>query len=410
MIVGRGIGLVACGVALLMSAAAGRAAAQSPDADRQAVRVGPFEIKPRLAITNAGIDYNVFNERVNPKRDFTFVAAPDVEVAVHPGRLRLAYTSGSEMVYFREYASERSINRSVGARADLDLTILKPFATFTSAHTSARANAEIDIRARHHPRLFTAGTRLKLATRTEMVFTAREARDIFDDGESFRGVELSRTLDQTTRGYDTAFNVLLTPFTTAGVVVSRDQQRFARSPIRDADSWRIAPTLTFSPLGLVTGTASVGYRRFNGLDPRLPDYTGVVAAGSVGILFVGRYKLDTTFTRDVRYSYEDELPYYLVNGVRGTFAAQVIGLVELRLLGGRESMSYRAAGGPHLATLVPGRDALRSYGAGAGYPVGERARVVVDVEFINRTSTRDLSREYFNHRILASLIWGALNR
>jgi hypothetical protein len=51
-----------------------------------------------------------------------------------------------------------------------------------------------------------------------------------------------------------------------------------------------------------------------------------------------------------------------------------------------------------------------SYGAGVGYRVGQRARIVVDVEFLHRTSTRDLSREYRNHRIGASLTWGALNR
>ncbi len=400
------VAVVACGLSGLMAAGAG---AQSTDPERQAVHVGPFAFRPRVAITNVGVDYNVFNERDNPKRDFTFVAAPDLEVSIQPGRLRLAVTTGSELVYFREYTSERSVNRSVGARADLDLNLLKPFVAFTSGDTSARSNSEIDVRARHHPRLFTAGTRLKLASRSEMVFTVREARDAYDDRE-FRGVQLSRTLDQKTRGYDTAFNVALTPFTTAGVVVTKEAQRFDRTPLRDSDSWRVAPTLTFSPLGLITGTASVGYRRFDGLDPSLPDYSGMVASGSVGILFVGRYKLDTTFTRDVRYSYEEALPYYVVSGARAVLASQVLGLAELRLLGGRESMAYRATGVQTSPAASPGRDVLTSYGAGAGYRVGERARVVVDVEFIRRTSTRDLLREYSNHRIVASVIWGALNR
>jgi hypothetical protein len=51
-----------------------------------------------------------------------------------------------------------------------------------------------------------------------------------------------------------------------------------------------------------------------------------------------------------------------------------------------------------------------SYGAGVGYRVGQRARIVIDAEFLHRTSPRDLSREYRNHRIAASLTWGALNR
>jgi hypothetical protein len=379
--------------------------AQSTDPERPTLRLGPVEFRPRLAFTNVGIDNNVFNERTNPKRDFTFVATPDLEVSLHPGRLRVAYTTGTEFVYFKQYTSERSLNRNLGARVDLDLSFLKPFASFSSAQTSARANSEIDIRALHRPRNYAAGTKLKIASRTEMVFTAREARDVYADGETFRGVDLARNLDEKTRGYDATLNVALTPFTTAGVVVSTEETRFDRSPLRNSDTLRILPTVTFSPLGLITGTASVGYRRFNGLDPSLPDYRGLVSAGSIGILFVGRYKLDTTFTRDVRYSYEDVVPYYLVTGGRGTLAAQAFGMFELRVLGGRESMAYRGG-----VAAVPGTDRLTSYGGGVGRRIGDRARVLVDLEFLHRVSDRDPSREYRNHRVAASLTWGALNR
>ncbi len=218
--------VLVCGLAVAGALMPGSVHAQGEPADRASVRVGPFQFSPRLSFTNMGIDYNVFNERTNPKRDFTFVAAPDLEIALNPGRLRLTYTSGAEFVYFREFTSERSVNRRFGGTADLDLTMLKPFATMSFAHTSARPNAEIDVRARHHPRVFTAGTRLKLATRSEMVFTVREARDTYDEGLAFRGVELARTLDQNTRSYDTAFNVALTPFTTVGLVVSKERETF----------------------------------------------------------------------------------------------------------------------------------------------------------------------------------------
>lgn len=398
--------LLVCSVAVVWALAPGEALAQTAHPERPTIRVGPVEFSPRLAFTNVGIDYNVFNERTDPKRDFTFVASPDVEVAIHPGRLRLAYTSGAEFVYFRKYTTERSVNRHFGATADLDLTLLKPFASVSFGHTSSRPNSEIDVRARHHPRLFAAGTRVKLATRSELVLTAREARDTFDDGVQFRGVELAKTLDQKTRGYDAAFNVALTPFTTVGLVVSREEERFARSPLRNSDTLRIAPTVTFSPLGLITGSASIGYRRFRGFDPLLPNFSGLVSSGTIGVLFVDRYKLDTTFTRDVQYSYEEILPYYLVTGIRATLAAQTVGVLELRALGGRESMNYRGGG----AGVPIGDDLMISYGAGAGYRVGQRARIVVDLEFLHRTSPRDLSREYRNHRIAASLTWGALNR
>ena len=245
------------------------------------MKIGPFELKPRLAFSNIGVDYNVFNENEDPKRDFTFTAAPDLEVSVHPGRLRVAFSSGSEFVYFQKYTSERSVNRTVGGRADLDLTFLKPFFSASSAHTSARPNTEIDVRARHHPRTYTAGTRLKLASRTSMTFTARRSTEFYDEEAEFRGVQLSTLLDNKTIGYEASLNFELTPFTTLSLVAAQGRAALRSRPgIETPTACGSAPTVTFSPLGQITGTGSIGYRRFNGLDPSLPDYSGLVATGS----------------------------------------------------------------------------------------------------------------------------------
>ena len=89
---------------------------------------------------------------------------------------------------------------------------------------------------------------------------------------------------------------------------------------------------------------------------------------------------------------------------------QAFGQFELRLLGGRESMAYRGVTGPQIGAQSPGSDILSSYGGGVGRRLGDRVRVVADLEFIHRASDRDPSREYSNHRLLASLTWGALNR
>lgn len=397
--------LLTCGLAALIVLAPAQAAAQT-DAERPTIRIGPFEIRPRLLFSNVGVDYNVFNEHTDPKRDFTFTTAPDVEVSVHPGRLRVAYTSGSEFVYFHKYTSERKVNRSFSARADLDLGMLKPFASMSSAHTSARPNSEIDLRARHHPRTYAGGTSLKLASRTSIAFSARRSTDFYDDGFEFRGVDLSKSLDNETMGYESSLNLELTPFTTVSLVAGKDRQRFDHDPVRNADSIRVAPTVTFSPLGQITGTASVGYRRFRGIDPALPDYSGFVSSGAIGLILGGQYKLDTSFTRDVRYSYEESLPYYIVSGGRATLAVQTAAALDVRFTAGRESMNYRALAG----ATSPGTDLQTVYGAGVGYRIAERLRLVLEAEFTHRTSERDESREYRNKRLVTTLNWGALNR
>ena len=161
-------------------------------------------------------------------------------MSVHPGRLRVAFTTGSELVYFQEYTSERSINRTVGGRADLDLTFLKPFFTASSAHTSARPNSEIDARARHHPRTYSAGTSVKLASRTSMAVTAGVATESYDERPS-SGACSSRRCSTTRRRRTRRRWLELTPFTTLSLVaVIEERMRFDQSPLE-------TPTACASP-------------------------------------------------------------------------------------------------------------------------------------------------------------------
>jgi hypothetical protein len=395
---------IGCVLALAIVLAPPSSSAQS-EGDRPGLRVGPVEFRPRLILKDIGVDSNVFNEPANAKSDFTLTAAPDVEISTHPGRLKLAYTTAAEFVYFRKYTSERARNGSIGGRAELDLSWLKPFASFSSTHTSARPNSEIDVRAEHYPWTYTAGTTVKVASRTSIAILGRRTRETYDENAEFRGEDLARSLDTRINTYETSFNVELTPFTTFSIVGAKEEQRFDHAPERSADSVRIAPTLTFSPLGLITGSASFGYRHFNGLDQSLPDYSGFVASGSVGILFYDRSRVDTTFTRDVRYSYERALPYYIVSGIRASLSVRTYGPLDLRALGGRESMDYRSLND----LSSPGKDLLVLYGGGIGYRIGAHARVAVDAELSHRSSERDDAREFRNHRVLALVTWGAVN-
>jgi hypothetical protein len=395
---------VGCVLAVAISVAA-HAGAQTED-DRPTLELGPVQFRPALMFKDVGIDNNVFNEPTNPKRDFTSTFTPALEVSTHPGRARLTYTTATDFVYFQKYTAERSRNTSMGGRAEMDLSWLKPFASFSAAVTSARPNSEIDARVRHEPRTYTAGTTVKIASRTSIGILGRRTTETYDENAFFRGQDLARALNTTMRAYESSVNFELTPFTTFSIVGGKEEQRFEHAPERDADSIRIAPTLTFSPLGLITGSASFGYRRFNGLDPSFPDYSGFVSSGSVGVLFYDRYKVDTTFTRDARYSYERTLPYYIVSGVRAALSAQTVGPIDLRLLGGHEALSYRALAGG----TVPARDRVLVYGGGVGYRIATRARFAVDAEFSHRLSERDESREFRNHRLVALLTWGVVNR
>src|SRR5262249_24759253 len=153
--------------------------------------------------------------------------------------------------------------------------------TVGSNNTKARYNNEVDARARHTQRDYTAGFTVKLFTRTSAGLTLKESTLDFEDGTTFRGESLPRAFDGRTRGYDASVGVSLTPFPSFSVVYTDELNRFDQAPERNADSWKIMPTISFSPQGLINGTASFGYRKFNALQPGVPDFTGFITHVSV---------------------------------------------------------------------------------------------------------------------------------
>jgi len=399
----------ACALVVLAAEAAPALAqppTETPADERPTMTIGPFELRPRFRLANIGVDSNVFNDWDAPKSDFTFTVAPDVEVGLEPGRVRMTYAAGTEFVYFKKYESERSTNHSFTASAEADLSLIRPFVSYLSAHTSARTGNEIDARARRYPRALSGGSRFLLASRTSLTLTARRAEEEYDDAEQFRGAPLAETLNNTTTAYEATFNVDLTPLTALSLGVARESTRFELTPRRDSHSLRIAPLLTFSPLGLLTGTASIGYRRFDGVDPSLPDYSGLTASGTLSVLLGGRFKVETAFARDVRYSYEETLPYYVQSGGRLSVAVGLVAGLDARVMAGRETMDYRAFDGEASA----GTDRFLTYGGGFGYRVAPQLQFVLTAEYVERESATDITREYTNHRIFGALSWGVTSR
>lgn len=377
------------------------AAAQTSDPERAPLTLGPAALWPTLVLRGIGIDDNVFNEAENPKRDFTFTAVPHLETVLRPPRTHLSFRTGAEFVYFRDYADERHINRTVGARVEFDLTRFHPFAAATATRFRERPSAEIDLRARNRTRSYTAGVRLPFGPVVSATVAARRQTSRYDPGQEFRGSDLDLELNSETRGIDGTLAFQVTPITAVSVIVSRDEDRFELSRLRDSDSLRVSPTVTFTPLGAFSGSAFVGWRRFDAADPAIADYSGLVAGGTVGVHIVDRYHVEASFSRDVRYSYERATPTYLWLSGRGALRMDLFGGVDVRLGGGRDVIDYRArldADG-----LVP-RDTVVSYGGGVGYSIGQRLRLAVDGERSTRRSALPL-RGYTGNRVFGSLTW-----
>ena len=397
----RTIARLAVFIVVLGPAAAAAQQAAPEQVPPGTIVLGPVTLAPGVALKDIGVDDNVFNDADNPKSDFTFTVSPRANVGLRVRRLKVSYVTGTDYVYYQQYASERGTNVSTEVRLDADLGRLRPYAVLSGANTRGRLNTEVDARARHHDRAYGGGIAVRVASRTGVFLGARRSTIDYDPESTFRGVSLEESFDGRQDRVEAGVGVDLTPVTTFSVVGQREQQRFELSPLRASDSWRVSPTLTFSPAGLLTGTASVGYRRFDALDPALPDYSGLVAQVAIGATIYGRHQLQAAYTRDVQYSYDPSTPYYLANGGSITWTTIVAGPFDVRGTTGRNVMQYRLGG------QQAGTDTSASLGGGIGFRFGDRARLGVNAEWVQRDSTRSAEREFRNHRVFASLTWGA---
>jgi len=389
-------------LALLLLVPASAVQAQTTPDSPTVFKTGALSLKPMFAIKNIGRDNNVFNEAEDPKSDFTMTLAPSAEFGFQPGRLKFTLIAGTEYMYFKQYESERGTNTSASVRLDVDFGVLRPYATFAGVNSKERYNTEIDARARHHDQSYSAGIGLKLFTRTTASAGFKHLRSAFDENETFRGENLAESLDSQTDIIEGLVGFELTPLTSFEVNVSHEEQRFDHAVERDANSIRVLPTLRFSPMGLLSGSVAIGYRRFTALDPRTPNFSGMIASATTGVTLYERHRLDVTFNRDLTYSYDRVTPYYIATGGSVAWTWLIVQRFDVKASVSRNQMRYHGQAVPTAAT----DDTYFAYSAGAGYRPGRNLRLGIAGDWFRRESQTSADRTYENNRIYGTFTWG----
>jgi hypothetical protein len=381
------------------------ASAQDPPRDpldNVPVRFGPVGFTPVIVFRDIGRDNNVLNESTDPKSDFTFTFSPRLDVLVHSGPALLTLTTVTDYVYFQTYKSEGGTNLGTTLRADFSFGPVKPFVSVDGIYSKDRLNREIDARARHRDRSYGGGVRIQITESLYASVAARQSTTTFDDTETFRGENLATTMNSKVEGLDTAVGVALTPLTTVSVGVANERQRFDLDHTRDSDTIRVMPTVTFSPLAILSGSAALGYRRFTVRSGIAPDYHGFVARLSLSTTIREHQRIETSFNRDVQYSYEEDDVYYIETGVQASWTWQIAGPFDVRLTGSRSRLHYRSSA----LTDGTNEDATYTYGGGTSYRLRENLRAGVNAEFRQRSSERGGDREFDNRKIYATVTWG----
>jgi hypothetical protein len=401
---------VTAGFLLVLLAAAPARAQSSGAVEPGTLKIGPLSIRPTFLIKNIGRDSNVFNEPVNPKKDFTMTISPTAEVVFQPRRLKVTYTQATDYVYFQTYKSERGTNQASSARVDLDLGVLQPYVGTIGTNTRARLNHEIDVRARHNDRTYFAGVTANVFTRTSVTlgvrrFTTSFARD--DDcavttQTCFRGQSLADSLNSRLELVEGSMRLALTPLTSVGVQFTKERQIFDVARERDSDTVRIMPIITFSPLGLLNGSVAVGHRKFTAQDPTTPAFSGLVVAVLTGVTLFDSHRVDVAVNRDLTYSYDRETPYFVGTSASVTWTFAVAGPFDVKASATRDRMRYESKTG----TAETEFDNFEEYGLGFGVRIRRRLRVGVHGDFIRRDSQKAADRNYDNQRIYGTLTWG----
>jgi hypothetical protein len=394
-----------CAAALLVSTAWAQAPppaqAESDPLESMPIRFGPVGLSPSLAITDFGVDTNVFNEAANTRSDFTMTISPRLVARLRGGPVLLTATNGTGFVYFHETDAERNVSYTSDVRADFAFDRLQPYIAASFLDTRERLNAELDIRAPRRNTSVVSGARLAIGASTAATVEVRRTNQAFDEQVSFEGVPLSLTMNDRTDVYDAGLLFALTPLTTLRVTSSWQRDRFENSPGRDANSFRFMPALQFDSAALIQGTVAIGYRRFEPLGPDLAGHQGLAVQTSLGYTLLERTRFEVRVTRDVHYSFEAEEPYYLDSGVRFDVMHQLVGPFDLRATLSRDSLEYRELG----ASATSRSDSARLVSAGVGYRLRDDTRIVVAWESAARRSVRP-ERNFDRHRLVASVTYG----
>jgi len=270
-------------------------------------------------------------------------------------------------------------------------------------HTRERPGYEIDARAERHERELTGAAEVRALARTRFGVRGERRRHTFEEGQAYNGVDLREELSRTSDVFALTTRFELTPLTTLAFSVSREQDRFLYSPLRDSDTGRFEAGLEFDPSALISGNARIGYRDFDPADSTLPGYSGLTAAANVTYVAFDAVRTGFQASRDVEYSYDAAQPYYLQSGFNVTLAVQIYGPLDVEGRYGAQNLSYRTRGGAN--TIDDRVDRVRTYGAGIGYHIGRDLRIGFNVDQYKRMSEL-ADRAYDGLRYGAAMTYG----
>jgi hypothetical protein len=367
-------------------------------------QLGPVIISPTITLRDLGVDTNVYNDdSPNPAKDFAFTLVPAFTATVGRRRATLNLRSATELVYFAEQRSERSVNEDLAATARFTLGRIVPTAEFGYLNTRERVSQEIDVRARRIEQRGAVGMEVVLTRKIAAQVRGELWRIEFDGDDSLASRQLARELNRDTPAVSAAVRYAVTPLTAFAVTTEVSRSRFREAPIRDTDSRQMLFGVELHPRALISGSARVGYQSFQPLSAAVPDFSGLVGSANLVYRFRATTSLGFSFDRNVSYSYLPVEPYYVREGYGLLVRRQIVPQWDLTVSGERYRHDYRRllegdSLSGHFERVVGATVAL-------GYDLGPRTRFTTGLSYQYRQSDFE-ERSYDGLRVGTSVAYG----
>jgi hypothetical protein len=366
-------------------------------------RSGNVSVFPTVAVRDVGTDSNVYNDATGPKGDFTYTVTPRVYLVAPIANTRLVARGLGNLVYYRTYSDQQSINALVDGRYEVVSPGFRPFVSAGVADRRERQGYEIDLRARQIQSTASVGFDADVTALTAVTAWVGRETTAWSRDEQYLGVSLAEQLDRTNTSFAGGIRFRVTPLTTVVTAVEIERDRFDRSPLRDANSVRVGPSVDFDTSAAITGHAKVGYQAFSPLSQGLPHYRGLAASAALQYVFQDATELQVDADRDVDYSYDALRPYYLQSGGRLTVIQRVLGPFRAIAIGERRNLSHQVPGG---LSFDGEHEITSTLGGGIAIQRGRQVRFTLTYERTRRTSSESAGREYERRRLLGSMSYG----
>jgi hypothetical protein len=353
-----------------------------------------------------GVDTNVYNASVaEPVRDFVLTAIPSILATVGPPRRNLSIRSETQLAYFANQSSERSVNEDLAVTARATFGRVSPTAEFSYLNSRERLSFEIDARARHVERRGTAGVSVALTPKISAAVQGEYWQLAFDGDEVFDNFGLAAELNRESLTAGVGVSYRVTPLTTVGIMGDVSEIRFDEASFRDTDTQQMLFRVELNPRALISGSARAGYQRFRPLNSEVPEFNGVVGTASVSYRLRASTSIGFTFDRRTDFSYIIVEPYYIREGYGVSIRRELPAQWDVTLSGARTSHRYLRQLRSENDTLEGHREKLFDSGVTLGYDVGPRTRMTINVAYQTRDSDFEM-RGYDGVHAGLSMIYG----